>query len=40
MIPGQPLHENVNSEPESARKGNDSPGDVELFGTIRDNIDS
>ena len=40
MIHGQPLHENLNSEPESARKGSDSPGDVELFGTIWDNIDS
>ena len=32
--------ENLNSEPESAWRGSDSSGDVELFGSIWDNIDS
>jgi hypothetical protein len=39
-ISGQRLHENLNSESESARKGSDSSVDVELFGPIWDNIDS
>jgi hypothetical protein len=37
---GQPLLENLNSEPESARRGRDTSVDVELFGSIWDNIDS
>ncbi len=37
---GQPLLENLNSEPESAMRGSDSSVDVELFGPIWDNIDS
>ena len=37
---GQPLLENLNSEPESAMRGSDSSVDVELFGRIWDNIDS
>ena len=37
---GKPLHENLHSEPESARRGSDTSVDVELFGSIRDNIDS
>ena len=36
---GQPLLENMKSEPESARRGSDSSVDVELFGSIWDNID-
>ena len=36
---GQPLHENMNSEHESARRGSDSSFDVELFGSIWENID-
>ena len=39
-ISGQPLLENLNSEPESARRGSDTSVDVELFGPIWDNIDS
>ena len=39
MMTGQPLHENQNSEPESARRGSDSLVCVELFGSIWDNID-
>ena len=37
---GQPLLENLNSEPESAIRAYDSSVDVELFGPIWDNIDS
>ena len=40
VISGQPLLENMKSEPESARRGSDSSGDVDLFGSIWDNIDS
>ena len=40
MISGQPLLENMKTEPESARRGSDSSGDVDLFGSIWDNIDS
>ncbi len=36
---GQPLLENLNSEPESAMRARDSSVDVELFGPIWDNID-
>ncbi len=32
--------ENMKSEPESARRGSDSSGDIDLFGSIWDNIDS
>ncbi len=39
-ISGQPFLENLNSEPESARRGSDTSVDVELFGSIWDNIDS
>ena len=39
-LTGQPLLENLNSEPESAMRGSDSSVDVELFGPIWDNIDS
>jgi hypothetical protein len=34
------LLENLNSEPESERRGSDSSVDVELFVPIWDNIDS
>ena len=40
MISGQPLLENLNSEPESAWRGNDSSVDVKLFGSTWDNFDS
>ena len=30
----------MNSEPESARRGSDTSGDVDLFGSTWDNIDS
>ena len=40
MISGQPLLENLNTEPESARRGNDTSVDVELFDSVWDNIDS
>ena len=40
MISGQPLLENMKTEPESARRGSDCSGDVDLFGSIWDNIDS
>ena len=39
-ISGQPLLENLNSEPKSARRGSDTSVDDELFGPIWDNIDS
>ena len=38
MISGQHLLENLKSEPD--RKGSDSSVDVDLFGSIWDNIDS
>ena len=37
---GQPLLENLNSKPESARRGSDTSVDVELFVSIWDNFDS
>jgi hypothetical protein len=37
---GQPLLENLNSEPESAMRACDSSVEVELFGPSWDNIDS
>ena len=37
---GQPLLENLNSEPEPARRGSDTSVDVELCCPIWDNIDS
>jgi hypothetical protein len=40
MISGKPLLENMNREPESARRGIDTSVDDELFGTVLDNIDS
>jgi hypothetical protein len=39
-ITGQPLLENLNSEPESAMRACDSSVEVELFGPSWDNIDS
>ncbi len=40
MMTGQPLLENLNSEPESAMRACDFSVDVELFGPSWDNIDS
>ena len=40
MISEQPLLENMNSEPESTRRGSDTSVDVELCCPIWDNIDS
>ena len=40
MITGQPLLESLHTEPESARRGSDTSVDVDLFGSIWDNIDS
>ena len=40
MICGQHFLENLNSEPESTRRGSDSSSDVDLFGPSWDNIDS
>ena len=40
MISGQPLLENMNSEPESARRRSDTSVDDELFGPIWENVDS
>jgi predicted metal-dependent peptidase len=40
MITRQPLHGNLKSEPESARRESDTSVDVELCGSIWDNIDS
>ena len=37
---GQLLLENLNSKPESARRGSDTSVDVELFVSIWDNFDS
>ena len=39
-VTGQPLLENLNSEPESAMRACDSSVEVELFGPSWDNIDS
>jgi hypothetical protein len=40
LISGQPLLENMKSEPKSATRGSESSGYVELFGSIWDNNDS
>ena len=40
MITGETLLENLNSEPESARRRSDSSVDIKLYSSIWDNIDS